>query len=109
MVSVWAAENRLVFGQAKTEEKSNEITALPTLLEKPALEGSIVTMDAMGCQYKTAGQVVEKKADYLFSLKKNLDLPSICVYLGIGCSGRNRAGTLCRLESTQAEGSRWNV
>jgi predicted transposase YbfD/YdcC len=55
----------------KTEEKSNEITAIPTLLEKLALEGCIVTIDAMGCQYKTADQVVEKKADYLFSLKKN--------------------------------------
>jgi predicted transposase YbfD/YdcC len=45
-------------------------------LEKPALEGCIVTIDAVRCQYKTAGQVVEKNADYLFSLKKNPDLPS---------------------------------
>jgi predicted transposase YbfD/YdcC len=71
MVSVWAAKNRLVFGQVKTEEKSNKITAIPTLLEKLALEGCIVTIDAMGRQYKTAGQVVGKRADYLFSLKKN--------------------------------------
>jgi predicted transposase YbfD/YdcC len=76
MVSAWAEENRLVFGQVKTEEKSNEITAIPALLEKLALEGCIVTIDAMGCQYKTANKVVEKKADYLFSLKKNPDLPS---------------------------------
>jgi predicted transposase YbfD/YdcC len=60
----------------KTEEKSNEITAIPTFLEKLALEGSIITIDAMGCQHKIAYQVVEKKADYLFLLKKNSDLQS---------------------------------
>jgi hypothetical protein len=72
-VSAWATQNRLVFGQVKTEEKSNEITAIPALLEKVALEGCIVTIDAMGCQYKIAGQIVGKKADYLFSLKGNSD------------------------------------
>jgi predicted transposase YbfD/YdcC len=66
-----ATDKRLVFGQVKTEEKSNEITAIPGLLEKLALEGCIVTIDAMGCQYKTAEQIIEKKADYLFSLKGN--------------------------------------
>jgi predicted transposase YbfD/YdcC len=71
IVSAWATENRLVFGQIKTEEKSNEITAIPGLLEKLALEGCIVTTDAMGCQYKTADKIVEKKADYLFCLKGN--------------------------------------
>jgi predicted transposase YbfD/YdcC len=71
IVSAWATENRLVFGQVKTEEKSNEITAIPTLLEKLALEGCIVTIDAMGCQHKIADLVVQKKADYLFSLKGN--------------------------------------
>jgi hypothetical protein len=71
IVSAWATENRLVFGQVKTEEKSEEITAIPTLLEKVALEGCIVTIDAMGCQYKNADQVAAKKADYLFSLKGN--------------------------------------
>jgi predicted transposase YbfD/YdcC len=71
IVSAWATENRLVFGQVKTDEKSNEITAIPTLLEKVALEGCVVTIDAMGCQYKIADQIVKKKADYLFSLKGN--------------------------------------
>jgi predicted transposase YbfD/YdcC len=71
IVSAWARENRLVFGQVKTEEKSNEITAIPTVLEKLALEGCIVTIDAMGCQYKIADQIVPQKADYLFSLKEN--------------------------------------
>jgi predicted transposase YbfD/YdcC len=71
LVSAWATENRLVFGQVKTEEKSNEITAIPVLLDKMALEGSIVTIDAMGCQYEIADKIVKAKADYLFSLKGN--------------------------------------
>jgi predicted transposase YbfD/YdcC len=62
----------------KTEEKSkgNEvstITAIPTLLEKVALEGCVVTIDAMGCQHKIADRIVKKKAGYLFSLKGNSD------------------------------------
>jgi predicted transposase YbfD/YdcC len=71
LVSAWATENRLVFGQVKTEEKSNEITAIPLLLDKIALEGSIVTIDAMGCQHEIANKIVKAKADYLFSLKGN--------------------------------------
>jgi hypothetical protein len=75
MVSAWAVENRPVFCRVKTEEKSNEITAIPALLEKPALEGSIVTIDAMGCRHKIADRVVQQKADYLFLLKKNRETP----------------------------------
>jgi predicted transposase YbfD/YdcC len=71
IVSAWATANRLVFGQVKTEDKSNEITAIPVLLDKIALEGSIVSIDAMGCQYKIANKIIKKKADYLFSLKGN--------------------------------------
>jgi predicted transposase YbfD/YdcC len=55
----------------KTDEKSNEITAIPQLLTMFALKGSIITIDAMGCQYAIADQIVEAKADYLFSLKGN--------------------------------------
>jgi predicted transposase YbfD/YdcC len=71
IVSAWATANRLVFGQVKTDEKSNEITAIPVLLGKIALEGCIVSIDAMGCQYEIADKIVKKKADYLFSLKGN--------------------------------------
>jgi predicted transposase YbfD/YdcC len=71
LVSAWATKNRLVFAQVKTEEKSNEITAIPTLLELIALKGCIVTLDAMGCQYKIADQIVAAQADYLFALKEN--------------------------------------
>ena len=71
IVSAWATSNRLVFGQVKTDDKSNEITAIPALLDKIALEGSIVSIDAMGCQYEIADKIAGKKADYLFSLKGN--------------------------------------
>jgi predicted transposase YbfD/YdcC len=71
LISAWATTNKLIFGQVKTDEKSNEITAIPHLLEKIALEGSIVTIDAMGCRHAIAEQIVSKKADYVFSLKGN--------------------------------------
>jgi predicted transposase YbfD/YdcC len=71
IVSAWATANKLVFGQVKTDEKSNEITAIPTLLDKIAIKGAIVTIDAMGCQYEIANKIVKKEADYLFSLKGN--------------------------------------
>ena len=71
LVSAWATENQLVFAQVQTEEKSNEITAIPTLLEQIAIEGCIITIDAMGCQYEIADKIVKRKADYVFSLKGN--------------------------------------
>jgi len=71
MVSAWATENRLVLGQVKTEEKSNEITAIPELLRVLALKGCIVTIDAMGCQREIVKQIVEQGADYVISLKGN--------------------------------------
>jgi predicted transposase YbfD/YdcC len=60
-----------VFGQVKTTEHSNEITAIPTLLEKVAVKGCIVTIDAMGCQYDIANTIIKRQGDYLFSLKGN--------------------------------------
>ncbi len=69
MVSAWACENRLVLGQVKVTEKSNEITALPELLRALALTGCIVTIDAMGCQRAIAAQIVEGEADYVLALK----------------------------------------
>jgi predicted transposase YbfD/YdcC len=71
MVSAWASENRLVLGQVKTEEKSNEITAIPELLKVLALKGCIVTIDAMGCQTEIAQQIVKAEADYVLALKGN--------------------------------------
>ena len=71
MVSAWSNQNGVVLGQEKTDEKSNEITAIPKLLEVLDISGCIVTIDAMGCQTKIAAQIVNKSADYLLSLKGN--------------------------------------
>lgn len=71
LVSAWASENQLVLGQLKTEEKSNEITAIPELLKGLAIEGCIISIDAMGCQKSIARQIREQGADYVFSLKGN--------------------------------------
>jgi predicted transposase YbfD/YdcC len=71
MVSAWATANHLVLGQVKVDEKSNEITAIPKLLEVLALQGCIVTIDAMGCQTAIARQVIDKGADYVIGLKQN--------------------------------------
>lgn len=71
MVSAWANKNRLVLGQVKTDDKSNEITAIPTLLDMLDLKGCIVTIDAMGCQKDIAGKIVKQDADYVFGLKGN--------------------------------------
>src|SRR5215210_2005370 len=74
LVSAWACEQRLVLGQLKTREKSNEITAIPLLLELLQLKGCIVTIDAMGCQTEIAGQIISQGADYVLSLKGNQGL-----------------------------------
>lgn len=71
MVSAWAVRNRLILGQVKTEDKSNEITAIPELLKVVDIKGCIVTTDAMGCQKEIARQIVDQGADYIFSLKGN--------------------------------------
>jgi predicted transposase YbfD/YdcC len=71
IVSAWAQENRMVLGQVKTDEKSNEITAIPELLRVLELEGCIVTIDAMGCQKAIAETIIEKGADYVLGLKGN--------------------------------------
>lgn len=71
MVSAWASENRLVLGQVKTDEKSNEITAIPQLLDVLDIFGCIVTVDAIGCQKKIAKKIIEQGADYTLSVKEN--------------------------------------
>ena len=71
MVSAFAARQRLVLGQVKVSDKSNEIVAIPALLEMLAIEGAIVTIDAMGCQRDIAAKIVAKKADYVLAIKGN--------------------------------------
>lgn len=71
MVSAWACQNGMVLGQQKTDSKSNEITAIPELLEILELKGCIVTLDAMGCQREVAKKIRDCEADYVLALKGN--------------------------------------
>ena len=71
MVSAFAARQRLVLAQVKVAEKSNEIIAIPKLLDMLAIEGAILTIDAMGCRRDIAQRVIDKKADYVLALKGN--------------------------------------
>lgn len=71
MISAWAVNNRLVLAQMKTDEKSNEITAIPDLLNILDIKGATVTLDAMGCQKEIAEKIISKEADYVLSLKGN--------------------------------------
>jgi predicted transposase YbfD/YdcC len=71
VVSAFATEARVVLGQEKVSDKSNEITAIPKLLELLDVKGHIITIDAMGCQYNIANKIVAKEGDYIFSLKGN--------------------------------------
>jgi predicted transposase YbfD/YdcC len=71
LVSAWACEQRLVLGQLAIDSKSNEITAVPKLLELLTLKGTIVTADALNCQRATAGQIIGQGSDYVLALKGN--------------------------------------
>jgi hypothetical protein len=71
LVSAWASGARLVLGQVATDKKSNEITAVPKLLEMLSLKGAIVTADAVNCQRAVATQVVAQRGDYVLALKGN--------------------------------------
>lgn len=71
LVSAWCEQNQLVLGQIATDSKSNEITAIPKLLELLNLKGAIVTLDAMGCQREIAGKILAAEADYILAVKDN--------------------------------------
>lgn len=71
MVSAWAHYGNMVLGQVKVSEKSNEITAIPALLEVLDVDGDVVTIDAMGCQTDIAEKIIEKEADYVLAVKNN--------------------------------------
>jgi len=71
MVSAFAKKNGVVLGQSKTKEKSNEITAIPELLDLLEIKGCIVTIDAMGCQQKITKKIIQKEADYVIMVKGN--------------------------------------
>jgi len=71
MVSAWANTNNLVLGQVKVSEKSNEITAIPKLIDVLDIKGSLVTIDAMGCQTEIAEKIIKNQADYILAVKGN--------------------------------------
>jgi predicted transposase YbfD/YdcC len=71
LVSAWLTKNRVVLGQLKVEEKSNEIDAIPELLKLLEIKGALVTIDAMGCQKEIASEIVDRGADYLLTVKDN--------------------------------------
>lgn len=71
IVNAWASENHIMLGQLKTQEKSNEITAIPELLELLLIKGCIISVDAMGCQKDIAKTIIGEKADYVLALKGN--------------------------------------
>lgn len=71
MVSAFASERKIILGQERVSNKSNEITAIPKLLELLDIKGGLVTIDALGCQTKIADKIIEKEADYLLAVKKN--------------------------------------
>lgn len=70
-MSAWANEQKLCLGQLKTEEKSNEKTAIPALIESLDLKGAVVSIDAIASNAETAQKITQKEADYLLALKKN--------------------------------------
>ena len=71
MVSAWANQSNLVLGQVKVNDKSNEITAIPELIENLFIEGNIITIDAMGTQTNIAEKIIENGADYILAVKEN--------------------------------------
>lgn len=71
MVSAWSTRNRLVLGQTKVEDKSNEITAIPEVLSLIEIADCVITIDAMGCQKAIAAQIIEQQGDYVLALKGN--------------------------------------
>lgn len=90
LVSAWASEQSLVLAQRRVSEKSNEITAIPALLDSLALENTLVTLDAMGCQTAIAAQILERKADYLLVIKANhrKAYAAVRTYCDAHCFGR---------------------
>ena len=89
IVSAWASDQGITLGQVATEEKSNEITAIPQLLEMIDVEDAIVTIDAAGCQKNIAAQIVQGKGDYVLALKGNQGKLFDDVRLLLGCHMRD--------------------
>ena len=105
MVSVWSASQQLVLGQQKVSEKSNEITAIPALLEMLAIRGCLVSIDAMGCQTEIAKTIVEQGAQYVLALKGNQgDLYTDVAQLFTAARKQNFRNIEHQFHSTESKG-----
>ena len=106
LVSAWASEQGLVLGQRWVDGKSNEITAIPALLDQLALENSIVTLDAMGCQKTIAEQILARGADYLLVLKANHPkaYAAVAAHFEQHCFARGATWRAAAMPSTTAHG-----
>lgn len=104
-VGAWANQAGMSLGQVKTDAKSNEITAMPTLLEMLEVEGCIITIDAMGCQTGIAAKIVAKQADYVLAVKDNQALlhEAIIDYFDVAIAA-NKPG-FCQLQTHEDTGS----
>ena len=74
IVTAWSSSHQLVLGQKKVDKKSNEVTAIPQLIEMLEIAGSVITIDAMGCQKDITSLIIKKKGDYVLALKGNQKL-----------------------------------
>jgi predicted transposase YbfD/YdcC len=98
MVSAWASKAGMSLGQVKTEEKSNEITAIPALLQLLEIKGCIITIDAMGCQTDIVKQIIDQQGDYVLAVKDNQKSlhEAIVDYFEAAIAANNPA--LCQLQ-----------
>jgi predicted transposase YbfD/YdcC len=106
LLSAWATASGLVLGQEATDAKSNEITAIPRLLRLLALEGCVVTIDAMGCQSAVAAQLVEQGADYVLALKGNQ--PTLHATVVGAFADAQRDGPAGWVPAQQAQAQAWD-
>lgn len=109
LVSAWASDYKIMLGQIKTEEKSNEITAIPKLLNMLDITDAIITIDAMGCQKKITKKIIQQKADFILSLKDNQstlfqDIKSIFSLATEGQKKFKKMLHLCRVEKDHGHG-----
>lgn len=109
LVSAWASDYKIMLGQIKTEEKSNEITAIPKLLNMIDVKDAIVTIDAMGCQKKITQKIIQQEADFILSLKDNQstlfqDVKSIFAVATEGEKKFKKMLHLCKVEKDRGHG-----
>ena len=109
LVSAWASEYKIMLGQIKTEEKSNEITAIPKLLDMIDVKDAIITIDAMGCQKKITQKIIQQEANFILALKDNQsslfqDVKSIFATATEGEKKFKKMLHLCRVEKDHGHG-----